>query len=87
MWSDNSRLRLETGLAHMTNSMKLQDSTDHSPSPKDEERSYIKTKTISISYNTDKSTLPDIYAQYLRAFSAQGRMRIYRAMHECLCYN
>ena len=40
-----------------------------------------------ISYNTGKSALPDIYARRLGARSAQGRVRIYQAKHEFLCYN
>ena len=36
---------------------------------------------IIISYNTGKSALPDIYAQHPRWVS------IYKAKHECLCYN
>ena len=39
------------------------------------------------SYNTGKSALPDIYARRPRARSARGRVRIYQAKHECLCYN
>ena len=42
---------------------------------------------ICNSYNTGKSALPDIYARCLRARSARGRVRIYQAKHECLCYN
>ena len=41
---------------------------------------------ICNSYNTGKSALPDIYAQRLRVCSAQGRVRIYQAKYECLCY-
>ena len=37
---------------------------------------------ICNSYNTGKSALPDIYARCTR-----GRVRIYQAKHECLCYN
>ena len=43
-------------------------------------------RRISNSYNTDKSALPDIYARRRRARSARGRVRIYQAKHECLCY-
>jgi len=42
---------------------------------------------ICISYNTGKSALPDIYARCPRARSARGRVHIYQATHECLCYN
>ena len=42
---------------------------------------------ICNSYNTGKSALPDIYARCPRARSARGRVRIYQAKHECLCYN
>ena len=42
---------------------------------------------LCISYNTGKSALPDIYARCPRARSARGRVRIYQAKHECLCYN
>ena len=42
---------------------------------------------IFISYNTAASALPDIYAQCPRARSARGRVSIYQAKHECLCYN
>ena len=42
---------------------------------------------ICNSYNTGKSALPDIYARYPRVRSARGRVRIYQAKHECLCYN
>ena len=42
---------------------------------------------VCISYNTGKSPLPDIYAQCPRARSARGRVHIYQATHECLCYN
>ena len=48
---------------------------------------YIIHYHISISYNTGKSALPDTYARYLRACSARGRVCIYQAKHECLCYN
>ena len=47
---------------------------------------YILYVCICISYNTGKSALPDIYARYPRACSARGRVRIYQAKHECLCY-
>ena len=54
---------------------------------------YIATYTAAyvyiscISYNTGKSALPDIYARCPRARSARGRVHIYQATHECLCYN
>ena len=38
---------------------------------------------VCISYNTGKSALPDIYARCPR----RGRVHIYQATHECLCYN
>ena len=37
---------------------------------------------VSISYNTGKSALPDIYARYVRARSTQGRVHIYQAKHK-----
>ena len=42
---------------------------------------------ICISYNTGTNALPDIYARHPRALSARGRVHIYQAKHECLCYN
>ena len=52
---------------------------------------------ICISYNKGKSALPDIYALALwsadiytwhpRTLSAWGRVHIYQAKYECLCYN
>ena len=42
---------------------------------------------VCISYNRGKSALPDIYARCPRVRSAQGRVRIYQAKYECLCYN
>ena len=42
---------------------------------------------MCISYNTGKSALPDIYARRPRVHNAQGRVHIYQAKHECLCYN
>ena len=44
-------------------------------------------RCICVSYNTGKGALRDIYARRLRACSAQGRVHIYQAKHECLCYN
>ena len=39
-----------------------------------------------ICYNTAMSALPDTYIRCPRACTAQGRVRIYQAKHECLCY-
>ena len=48
---------------------------------------FVAFQLLCISYNTGKSALPDIYARCPRACSARGRVRIYQATHECLCYN
>ena len=48
---------------------------------------YIYDIAICVNYNTGKSALPDIYAQRPRVRSTQGRVRIYQAEHECLCFN
>ena len=41
---------------------------------------------MSISHNTGKSALPDIYTQHPRVHSALGQVRIYQAKHEYLFY-
>ena len=38
-----------------------------------------------ISYYTCKSALPNIYVQFLRVHSTQGRVWIYKAKHKSLC--
>ena len=42
---------------------------------------------MCISYNTARRDLPDIYTRRLRARSARGRVHIYQANPDLLCYN